>query len=249
MSRRAYTLAVPARLESSRLARKLLLAETGDPLIAHTLKNLAPLRAEAEILLITDSEEIARAAGDLADRVLLSRREHESGTARIGEHLDVITSEWVVNVQADEPEIAPEAVRELIQRAMARKDVELATLATPFLEEAAWNSPHAVKVLVAADQRAIYFSRAPLPHGGAKDSWRSPGVLHHIGLYAYRRELLARWGVLAPGPLEKAERLEQLRAVENRIPILVVNISSATKGIDTRQDYEEFVKRWSKAAS
>lgn len=240
MSPRRYVLAVPARLESSRLPRKLLLAKTGRPLLSHVLENLQPLRDEADIWLITDHPDLAAVARDLADHTYVSRTPHASGSSRIAEALGDIEEPWVLNVQGDEPEVKPDDLRSLVARMESQTHAPMGTLAAPFQSEMQWRNPNAVKVLISASGRALYFSRSPLPHGG---DHQGSHVLHHVGVYAYTRELLANWSKLPPSRLESAERLEQLRALDNDIPILVNKVSYAPKGIDTLEDYEMFVER------
>ncbi|MBF0196442.1 MAG: 3-deoxy-manno-octulosonate cytidylyltransferase [Planctomycetes bacterium] len=235
-----YTIVVPARLESTRLPRKLLLDDTGKTLLEHSLENLQVLRDEAELFLVTDSELLAEKGKALVDSVHISTREFESGTARISEILSQIKTDYLLNVQADEPEMDAGALKSLMARMMSETDVQMATLGTPFTSKESWQNHNAVKVLCGHNDKALYFSRTALPYGGSFDS---PGVLHHIGVYAYKKELLARWGSLPQGHFESLERLEQLRALENDISLLVLPVSCAQKGIDTLEDYNHFKNR------
>jgi len=234
-----FSILIPARLESTRLPRKLILDETGHPLIWHSLKNLQALRNQAEICLVTDSQELANAVEDLADQVFISDVDHQSGTERITEMLPKIKSEWILNVQADEPEIDPKQLENLM-KIMLEGSHEMGTLGVPFLDKTTWENPNAVKVLLNESFEALYFSRSALPWGGSFDS---PRVLHHLGVYAYQKALLNKWAKLPKGPFESCEKLEQLRALENGISIVVHQVSCAHKGIDTKEDYQAFVKR------
>jgi 3-deoxy-manno-octulosonate cytidylyltransferase (CMP-KDO synthetase) len=235
-----YSVLVPARLESTRLPRKLLLSESGRTLLEHSLINLQPLREEAELWLVTDSEELAEKGRDWVDQVHVSTREFNSGTERIVEVLPKLKTEWVLNVQADEPEIEVACLQRLMAKMLAGS-YAMGTLGAPFASRELWENPNAVKLLLDAKGCAFTFSRQPLPHGGGPDT---PRVLQHLGVYAYRRQLLSQWHELPLGVFEKVERLEQLRALENGIPIVVEAVDCAHKGIDTEADYKNFVCRF-----
>ncbi len=235
-----FTVALPARLESSRLPRKLLLNETGKYLIEHTLENLAALREVADLVVVTDSDEIHQAVKNKCDRVFVSQMEHRSGSSRLAEFADEFRGPWVLNVQADEPEADSNELLELMKRLHELEEFPMGTMGAPFVDEKTWQSPHAVKVVVSNKGRAMTFSRAPLPFGG---NHAHPQVLHHVGVYAYRRQFLKDWPALPISELEKAENLEQMRALESDVPIWVRRIAYTHKGIDTREDYEAFVSR------
>lgn len=233
---------VPARLESTRLPRKLLLDESGEPLLVHTLKNLQELRKEwGELWLVTDSDELESVAGKWVDGVHRSTRPFSSGSERLADAMSATQAEWVLNVQADEPEVDPKELQGFLE-SLAKLDpeVEMATLATPFCSQAVWENPNAVKVLVNRKGLAMTFSRAQVPHGGQFDT---EGLFHHLGVYAYRNRFLSAWSDLPRGIMEDCERLEQLRVLENGLPIAVRVIKSAHKGIDTPEDYRAFVQR------
>lgn len=236
------TIMVPARLESTRLPKKLLLDETGLPLLVHSLKNLQSLRERfGELWLVTDSDELEEVSGDWVDRVHRSKRPFASGSERLADALAGTNSEWILNVQADEPEVDPEELRGFIEcLSELGAEVGMATLATPFASAEIWQNPSAVKVLVDRKGRAMSFTRAQVPHGGSHET---PGLYHHLGVYAYRKTFLAAWPDLPRGEMEECERLEQLRALENGLPIAVRVIKSAHKGIDTPDDYRAFVQR------
>jgi|SaaInlStandDraft_1057018.scaffolds.fasta_scaffold38739_2 3-deoxy-manno-octulosonate cytidylyltransferase (CMP-KDO synthetase) len=235
---------VPARLESTRLPRKLLLNETGMPLLVHTLKNLQELRKRwGSLWLVTDSDDLEAVAEPWVDGVHRSTQPFSSGSERLADALGKISSKWVLNVQADEPEVDFEALQGFLETLGSHPpEVEMATLATPFISAESWKNPNAVKVLVNRKNLAMTFSRAEIPHGGSFDT---EGLFHHLGVYAYRRNFLGSWPNLLRGVMEDCERLEQLRALENGLPIAVRVIKSAHKGIDTPDDYRAFVQRFS----
>ncbi len=244
---------IPARLESSRLPRKLLLDQTGKPLIRHTWEAACSVDSIDEVIVATDSPEIAKVVRDFGGRAEMTG-EHQSGSDRIAEVVRRCCpeAELVVNLQGDEPEISPADVGYLINLIREHPRVEMATLATPIDDPLILNDPSCVKVVRAADGRALYFSRAPIPHvrDGLPDEWlrtqqyavEAPWLLH-IGIYVYRREFLLAYTEWPPSRLEQLEKLEQLRALEAGAAIQVGIVRSAAVGIDTRDDYARFVER------
>lgn len=263
---------IPARLESTRLPGKLLLARTGKPLIQYVWEAAKRAQSLEEVIVATNSAEIAKTVIAFGGRAELTG-EHPSGTDRVA---DVVRrcgedAEIVVNLQGDEPELDPEHIDRLVESLKRNPDDEMATLATPLTSAADVRNPNCVKVVCAADGRAVYFSRSPIPHWrgiepeevleDAADqrrtkpparcpSGRSPGTpwLLHLGLYAYRREFLLRLTGLPPSPLEQLEKLEQLRALEAGATIRVAIVENACVGIDTPDDYARFVRRQLSAA-
>lgn len=236
---------IPARLESSRLPRKLLLAETGKPLLQYTWEAACRSRSLDNVIVATDSEEIAIAVRKFGGRAELTG-EHASGTDRIAEvaRRCCVDADVLVNIQGDEPEIDPDCIDRLVD---TLADGDMATLATPITTVAERDDPSCVKVVCAADGRALYFSRAAIPvcRDGNADALLeadSPWRLH-LGIYAYRRECLFRLTELPPSPLEQLEKLEQLRALENNIAIQVAIVEHRSAGIDTPADYVAFVAR------
>jgi 3-deoxy-manno-octulosonate cytidylyltransferase (CMP-KDO synthetase) len=239
---------IPARLQSSRLPRKLLLDETGKPLIQYTWEATCRASSLAEVIVATDSPEIAAVVREFGGRCEMTG-EHPSGTDRIAEvirrccpHADV-----VVNVQGDEPEIEPLQIDLLVQRLAEHPSAEMATLATPITTRADRDDSSCTKVVLAADGRALYFSRAPIPYcrdGNADELLQadSPWMLH-LGLYAYRRNFLMELTQLPPSRLEQLEKLEQLRALEAGATIQVALVDHRSVGIDTPDDYARFVAR------
>lgn len=244
---------IPARLESSRLPRKLLLDRTGKPLIQYAWEAARQAESLDEVIVATDSDEIAevvRGFGGRAERT----GQHASGSDRIAEVVRRTCgdAEIIVNIQGDEPELAPREIDRLVQTLRQASRAEMATLATPIRDELMLNDPACVKVVCAADGRALYFSRAPIPFArdGLPADWiahesqqaDSPWLLH-VGVYAYRREFLLAYTEMPPGRLEQLEKLEQLRALEAGAEIQVATIPHASVGIDTREDYARFVER------
>lgn len=244
---------IPARLESSRLPRKLLLDQTGKPLIQHTWEAACSVGSIDDVIVATDSPEIAAAVREFGGRAEMTG-EHQSGSDRIAEVVRRCCSdaELVLNLQGDEPEIKPADIDYLIDTLRTHPHVEMATLATPIDDPLVLNDPACVKVVRAADGRALYFSRASIPHArdGLPEDWlreqpyaiEAPWLLH-IGVYAYRTEFLLAYTKWPTGRLEQLEKLEQLRALEAGAAIQVGIVRSAAVGIDTREDYARFVER------
>ena len=240
---------IPARLASTRLARKLLLAETGRPLIQHTWESARQARSLADVIVATDSSEIAEAVGAFGGRCEMTR-EHPSGTDRIAEVVDrsFATAQIVVNIQGDEPEIDPQSIDLLVQLLAEHPRAQMSTLATPIRTSLVRDSNSCVKVVCAADGRALYFSRSLIPYCRDLDPDQlllaeSPWLLH-LGLYAYRRDFLMKLTKLPVSRLEKLEKLEQLRALEAGAAIQVGIVERSAVGIDTAEDYARFVSRW-----
>ena len=240
---------IPARLASTRLARKLLLAETGRPLIQHTWEAARRAKSLADLIVVTDSAEIAKVVREFGGRCEMTK-EHPSGTDRIAEVVERSfgTADIVVNVQGDEPEIDPQSIDLLVQLLAERPHAQMSTLATPIRARQVRDSHSCVKVVCAADGRALYFSRSLIPFCRDLDpdhllSGESPWLLH-LGLYAYRREFLMKLTKLPVSRLEKLEKLEQLRALEAGAAIQVGIVERSSVGIDTAEDYARFVSRW-----
>jgi 3-deoxy-manno-octulosonate cytidylyltransferase (CMP-KDO synthetase) len=155
--------------------------------------------------------------------------------------------EFIINVQGDEPDIEPAAVDQLAQMMIENPEVGMGTLAVPIDDMSRYENPNVVKVVIDNAGDALYFSRSPLPHGGNHEKPLSQLLfqpLHHLGVYAFRREFLLEFVSLSQGRLEQMERLEQLRAIEHGHKIRVGLLESANTGIDTPEQYEAFVARW-----
>lgn len=232
---------IPARYRSTRLPGKAL-APIGDlPMICHVAERTRRARGIAAVLVATDDERIRDAVVARGGEVVMTRADHPSGTDRLAEVAASLSAEVVINVQGDLPLLDPAMVELLAARMDADRSLPMATLATPIVDEAEWRSPHVVKVVTGRDGRALYFSRSPVPFD--RDGTRAadePWGWRHIGMYAYRRDVLLRLAGLRPTPLEERERLEQLRALEHGIAIGVVEWRAAAPliEVDTPEDLE-----------
>lgn len=192
-------------------------------MVWHVAERAIRARGLARVIVATDDARIAAAIGATGAEAVLTRADHPSGTDRLAEVARQLDAEIVVNVQGDLPLLDPLMIERLVAQLTADRSLPMATLVAPLADEAEWRSPHVVKVVIGADGRALYFSRSPIPHD--RDGRRradEPFGWRHIGMYAYRRDVLLRLAALPPSPLERRERLEQLRALEHGIAIGVV---------------------------
>jgi 3-deoxy-manno-octulosonate cytidylyltransferase (CMP-KDO synthetase) len=240
---------IPARLESTRFPRKVLADQTGRTLIQHVYEGAARSGA-TRVVVATDSHEVATAVTGFGGEAVLTGCAHENGTSRLAEAAALLglgDDEVVVNVQGDEPEIDPEVVAASVEALTSDPGISIGTVASPIHDEAESLSASVVKVVVGrvgpgGVGRALYFSRAAIPF--ERDGSGSCARLKHVGIYAYCVGFLRAYATMEPTPLERAERLEQLRAIENGYGIGVAVREVASVGIDTPADYERFVARW-----
>jgi 3-deoxy-manno-octulosonate cytidylyltransferase (CMP-KDO synthetase) len=230
---------IPARIGATRLPRKPLAEIAGEPMIVHVWRNA--MRAEAgEVVVATDSIDIAMVVEKAGGRPVMTLSEHPSGSDRVFEAANIVdpdgNSDLIVNVQGDQPVLEPSLIRDCLAP-LADPAVDIASVAALLTDPSAVTEPSIVKLIGtpsgnAGILRALYFTRAPAPFG--------PGPLYqHIGIYAYRREALAQFVKLPPSPLEKRERLEQLRALEAGMRIDVKQVASVPMSVDTPEDLEK----------
>jgi len=233
---------IPARMASTRLPGKPLADIHGEPMIVHVWRRA--LEADVgPVLVAADDPAIVAAILDVGGRAMMTRVDHASGSDRIFEAISAADSDRrhdvVVNVQGDLPTIEAEAVRAAVGP-LADGNVDIVTLATPIRREEERDDPNVVKAVGAQIDarrlRALYFTRTRAP-------WGDGDLLHHIGLYAYRRAALERFVALPPSPLERRERLEQLRALEAGMRIDIALVDVAPLGVDTLEDLERARER------
>ncbi|MBN2183011.1 MAG: 3-deoxy-manno-octulosonate cytidylyltransferase [Sedimentisphaerales bacterium] len=259
---------IPARYSSTRLAGKVLANQTGKFLIQHTYEQACKAKLPEKVIIATDDEKIVAAAKSFGADCVLTSVEHKSGTDRIAEAVQKLAEsgqrtanrktlnakryslnadDIVINIQGDEPEIDPAYIDKVAQLLIDNTDYPMSTLAAPIKNVEQVVNPNIVKVITDSSGKAIYFSRHPIPYdresGGIGDLKQ---YLRHLGIYAYRKDFLLKITKLPQTPLEKIEKLEQLRAIENGYGILVGKVEHTTDGIDTPEQYAEFVKRYKK---
>ncbi|MFN8549683.1 MAG: 3-deoxy-manno-octulosonate cytidylyltransferase [Candidatus Eisenbacteria bacterium] len=237
---------IPARYGSTRFPGKALVSLHGRPLIEHVVRRALRIDGLDELLVATDDPRIAEAVRAFGGAVEMTRGDHPSGTDRIGEVVArrLQPPDFILNLQGDEPLLPIAAVEEML-RAMAgeREREAIWTLAAPITKEEEYLRPSVVKAVRGEDGRALYFSRAPVPHDAlARDAVAAP--LRHIGIYGFTRAAFARFLALPPSPLERLEKLEQLRALEAGIPIHLVLSTEGSPGIDTPGDLDRLLEAY-----
>jgi 3-deoxy-manno-octulosonate cytidylyltransferase (CMP-KDO synthetase) len=242
---------IPARYASSRLPGKVLARISSKPMIQHVYERACMARYVTSTIIATDDERVYEVARSFGARVRMTRDDHPSGTDRVAEVASAENAEIVVNIQGDEPLIDPAAIDAAILPLVHDNGIPMGTLKKRIEDPREIIDPNVVKVVTDRDGDAIYFSRCPIPYrrdaAPGRDSKGAVGLhFKHVGLYVYRRDFLLGYPSLAVGPLEQAERLEQLRALENGYPIRVVETEYESWGIDTLEDLERIERLFAK---
>jgi 3-deoxy-manno-octulosonate cytidylyltransferase (CMP-KDO synthetase) len=226
---------IPARWASTRFPGKPLHVVAGKPLLRHVWERCQRAKELDAVIIATDDMRIAEAAFAWGAEISLTSSAHRSGTDRAAEVAAHATKfSHIINIQGDEPLVGAKLIDRLAQALRRDRKLEMITAAHQFEQTADVGSPHQVKVVVDASSNALYFSRSPIPflrESGARSSY-----LRHQGIYGYTRDLLLRFVKWKPAPLERAESLEQLRALENGVRIHVLVTKTGSPGIDTPED-------------
>lgn len=234
---------IPARYASTRFPAKIVASETGKPLVQHVVEQVRKCRRVRDVIVAVDDERIAAALRPFGTRSVMTDPGHLSGTDRIAEVAAALSDDIVVNVQGDEPEIEPETIDGLIELLKTTQS-PMATAATPFPASANPADPNLVKVVLDRSDRAMYFSRLPIPFHRDPTHGHKPAYYLHLGIYAYARPFLLKLAGWKTTPAENAEKLEQLRVLEHGEKIMVLKVERATHGVDTPEQYQAFVKRY-----
>lgn len=225
---------IPARYASTRLPGKPLSMIAGKPMIQHVYERACQAQMPDEVIVATDNELVEKAVAAFGGKAVMTSPDHPSGTDRLAEvalmYPDV---DVIVNVQGDEPMIPPEVIDNLAKAFEADAELNMATMKVA-MDEADYDNPAAVKVVTDLNGYALYFSRSLMPYSRNKPEGYK--VYKHVGIYAYRRNFLLKYAALQPTPLEKAESLEQLRALENGYKIKVLESDFKGIGVDTPED-------------
>ncbi|HEX4640051.1 MAG TPA: 3-deoxy-manno-octulosonate cytidylyltransferase [Chthoniobacterales bacterium] len=238
---------IPARWGSTRFPGKALHSIAGRPLLRHVWERCRRAKKLDKLIVATDDFRIAEAAFDWGAEVAMTSPSHTSGTDRIAEVAAKLKPfAHIVNIQGDEPLVDPKLIDRLVREMQRDRKLEMITAAHPFEDPRDAQSPHQVKVVTNQSGQALYFSRAPIPFG--RDASEPPQYFRHQGIYGYRRDLLLRFVRWKTSPLERAEALEQLRALENGVRIRVVMTGSGSPGVDTPED-ARMIERLMKSAS
>lgn len=226
---------IPARMASTRLPDKPLADIAGQPMIQHVWERARAARGVEQVLLVTPDAAIIAAAERFGATALLTSDRHRSGTDRLAEAAAILQlpeEAIVINIQGDEPLLEPTSIEAVLAPLLADPSLPMSSLMCP-CPQSEWDNPNTVKVVCGLNGRALYFSRAHLPFPRQATGAQ---VMQHIGLYAYRRDFLARYAALAPTPLEQTESLEQLRVLEHGFAIQMVEVAQAPVGVDTPED-------------
>ncbi len=234
---------IPARLASERFPRKLLQDLGGKPVIVRTWQSATESGAFDRVVVVTDSAEIARAVEAAGGETFISRQAHPSGTDRIAEAAREMKADVFVNIQGDEPFVPAADMLRIRQtfEADRAKEIDILSFCRPVTDETVFHNPNNVKVVTDGEGFALYFSRAPIPY--PRDG-HFRGACKHIGIYAFRAEVLQRIAQMPPTTLEQTERLENLRFLENGLRIRILPTGFDYAGIDTPADLEQARKRW-----
>lgn len=239
---------IPARLESTRLPRKLLLRETGKSVLQHTYESALNSELADRVIVAVDHDDLAAEVTSFGGQYVVTSAEHQSGTDRVAEAAASIDAELIVNVQADEPEIAGSSIDKAFRLLLESPSTDVSTLATPIRQKWKLEDPSCVKVVFDASAKAMYFSRSPIPHAR---KWsdelltETPANFYqHVGLYGYRKSFLQKISDISRTRIEQIESLEQLRFLHAGFSIGVAIIDQSLRGIDTAEDYAAFVRNW-----
>lgn len=225
---------IPARWASSRFPGKPLHLVAGKPLLRHVWERCRRASSLDVVIIATDDMRIAKAAFDWGAEVALTSPRHQSGTDRVAEVVSRAKQfQFIVNIQGDEPLIEPTLINRIVAKLRSEPNVQMVTAAHPFRNPADASSPHQVKVVIDRSGRALYFSRAAIPYLRGSGRIR---YLRHQGIYGFRRDLLLEFVRWKPSSLERAEALEQLRALENGVTVHVLVTKHGSPGVDTPQD-------------
>jgi 3-deoxy-manno-octulosonate cytidylyltransferase (CMP-KDO synthetase) len=227
---------IPARYDSSRFPGKALADILGKAMIVRVYQAVEKCELIDEVYVATDDKRIKKAVKAAGGRVIMTSDQHQSGTDRIAEAAAQISAELIVNVQGDEPLIEAQSIAKALQPFSQENNLKMSTLKRKITAEAA-KSPDRVKVITDHDDYALYFSRSPIPYYRDLET-KDQHYYQHIGLYVYRRDFLLKYAGMERTALEKAESLEQLRALENGYQIKVLETEAKLIGVDRKEDIE-----------
>lgn len=233
---------IPARMGSTRFPGKVLAKLGGKPIVQWVWERTKASKAD-EVIVASDSEEVIRAVQAFGGNAQMTSPNHPSGSDRIWEVASKLDCDIIINVQGDEPFMEPTVIDQLIDVMQETPAPDMATVVVPSTREQIANNPNSPKVVVSADNTALYFSRSPIPF--LREGGTDMPLYKHWGIYAYSRAALSKFVSLPESPLEKCEKLEQLRALENGMKIKVIKTNFQSIGIDTPEDLvqaEQYLK-------
>jgi len=241
---------IPARLNSSRLPKKVLLDLKGKTVIQRVYEQCLKVKNVDGVYIATDSIEVKEVCESFTDKVVITKSTHQSGTDRIGEAVSAIDCDIVINVQGDEPFIEPSLI-EAVVNSFSNSDISMSSAMSKINNIKDLQNTNVVKVVTDLHNNALFFSRSLIPFPRdvkeisiAKEVLEKGQFYRHIGIYGYRKDFLLKFVNMEQSYLEKVEKLEQLRALENGFKIKMIEANSSLIGIDTREDYEEALKKY-----
>ncbi len=232
---------IPARYSSTRFEGKVLAKIGGKPMIQHVWERASQALLLDDLIIACDDERVASAAREFGAKVVMTAKAHACGTDRIAEVVNPLEVKVVVNIQGDEPLMHPTMIDSVARVLLDEPSVSMATIIKRISDTAVINDPHVVKVVVGKNDYALYFSRAPIPFLAHSSDVKAPVYYKHIGLYGYTKDFLFTFKNLKPSNLEKIEKLEQLRVLEEGYKIKVIETKYDTIGVDTPADMEKLV--------
>ncbi len=236
---------IPARYSSTRFSGKVLADISGRPMLEHVWERAKKSLLLDDLIIACDEEKVAEKAREFGAKVVMTSKGHACGTDRIAEVINPLDVKVIINIQADEPLIHPTMIDSVARALLEDKSISMATLMKKIENQELINDPNIVKVVVDMNNFALYFSRAAIPFKAINSEIDSPSYYKHIGLYGYTKDFLFIYKNLAPSNLEKIEKLEQLRILEEGYRIKVVETKYDTIGVDTPEDLvkvEEYIK-------
>ena len=241
---------IPARLDSYRLPKKVLLDLKGKTVIQRVYEQCLKVKNVDGVYVATDSIEIKEVCESFTYKVVITKSTHQSGTDRIGEAVSAIDCDIVINVQGDEPFIEPSLIEALVN-SFSNSDISMSSAMSKINNVKDLQNTNVVKVVTDLHNNALFFSRSLIPFPRdvkeisiAKEVLEKGQFFRHIGIYGYRKDFLLKFVNMEQSYLEKVEKLEQLRALENGFKIKMIEVNSSLVGIDTREDYEEALKKY-----
>jgi 3-deoxy-manno-octulosonate cytidylyltransferase (CMP-KDO synthetase) len=230
---------IPARYSSTRLSAKVLADICGKPMIQHVWERAKEARLLDDVIIACDHELVAEAARKFKAKAVLTSKDHASGTDRIAEVVNPLDVKIVVNIQGDEPLIHPSMIDSVAQAMLDDRQLCMATIMKKITDPAMVNDPHVVKVVVDKASFALYFSRSPIPHLAQNSDVKEAVYYKHFGLYAYTKDFLFTYKNLPVSRLERTEKLEQLRVLDEGFRIKVVETNFDTISVDLPEDLEK----------
>ncbi len=231
---------IPARLESTRLSKKLLREIHGKSIIQYVYENAKKAKKPSRVLVACDHPELEQAVKKFGGEVMMTSTKHQSGTERLTEVAEKLKADLFINLQADEPLMDSSVVDDLIAAMEMSPESVMATACIRMDDEESFHNPNVVKVVKNYKDEALYFSRSPIPHD--RDKQERPSFFKHLGIYIYRRDFLLKIQSLKPSALEKCEKLEQLRVLDNGFSIKVLETAYDSIGVDVEEDFKRVEK-------